>query len=164
MTVLTSTVPGAITTLQTHLQNVAAANPSLEAAVYLGLPTQTVTSNYLMIGSYPNGEIVDGYESGFAAIPGASKLKSEEYNLLGHIRTWAGNVQPADRIADAFTLLDGLLEELTNDIGGSGQLTPSGSWQVAAVDNPLATPMSPNGWGFVLAFTVHVWNVQITSS
>lgn len=160
---LTSTVPGAVSTLRDHFQAVASAS-ALDPGVYLGTPTAEVANNYLMIGEYASQQIVHGYSSSFAAIPGAAALKSEDYRLACTIRAWSGDVDELGRIDDAYGLFDAVVSALTADLGGSGQLTPSGSWQVtnAAEDDngPLAFGA---GWGYVLGFDVHVFNVQLST-
>lgn len=168
MTVLASTIPGAVSTLQTHMQNVATANPALNPSVYVGpvVAPKGPAANYLQIGEWETGVIWHSYVGDFFAIPGTSKLKKEDYRLYGTIRTWdADPTKAINRLQDAFTLFSGLLEELTNDIDGSGQLTPSGSWQITDSDNPYSGPFADaGGFGVVISFDVHVWNVQITSS
>jgi hypothetical protein len=159
-----STIAGAVTTLQTHMANVATANPSLNAAVYVG-PVQgtEVADNYLQVGEWETGAIWHSYVGDWAFLPGASKTKSEDYHLYGTVRTWAGNVDVAATLDNAITLLSGVVRELTDDIGGSGQLSPSGSWQVTDVDNPYNGPfVGAAGFGVVVSFDIHVVNVQLS--
>src|SRR6185437_8005842 len=164
MASLTSTVPGAIGCLQTHLRNVAAANPALKVGVFLGPPTgQQVPNNRFCIGSHENFELLTTYNGEFAAIPGASYLKSEEYVIACHLQVWADPPDPLDRITDGFTLMSGVLSELTGDIGASGTITPSGSWQVTSMRTPYSGPGPEGGWGLVIEFDIHVWNVQLSS-
>jgi len=164
MASLTSTVPGAVATLQTHLQNVANANPALKVGVFLGPPAgQNPPNNRFIIGSYGSYELLSSYQGDFAAIPGASYLKSEDYNIPCHLQVWADPPDPLGRVTDAFTLMSAVLSELTGDIGASGTITPSGAWQVTSMTTPFSGPFSVGGWGIVVEFDVHVFNVQLSS-
>lgn len=167
---LTSTVPGAIATLQTHLQAVAAANSTIDplggpVGVFLGPPVGQEVPNYrFCIGAYETFELLPDYKGEFSAIPGNSYLKSEDYQLACHLQCWAEPVDPIARITDAFTLMSGVLSALTGDIGASGTITPSGSWQVVSMRTPFTGPFQgAAGWGIVVEFVIHVWNVQLSS-
>jgi hypothetical protein len=159
-----STVPGAIGTLQTHFDNVAAANPTLNLGVFVGDPTGELPNNYLMIGSWPEGNLIDGYEGGFPWLQANGYEKSEDYKVTCHLRVWGGDVDQLGRLTDAFTVIDGVLSELTGDVGGSSSLSSSGSWQVTDIANPLTGPMGAvGGWGLIFTFDVHVVNVRLSS-
>lgn len=167
---LTSTLPGAIATLETHLQAVADANRTLDPSggpvgVFVGPPVGQQVPNYrFCVGAADTFELLKKYDGGFAAIPGASYLKSEDYVLTGHLQCWAEPVDPIGRITDAFTLMSGLLAALTGDIGASGTITPSGSWQITSMTTPFSGPFQASaGWGIVVEFDIHVWNVQLSS-
>lgn len=162
---IASTVPGAAATLAGYMQTVAAANPVLNPGVYIaGLPTASVANNYMMVGSWDGGIVVAPDTYKWAAIPGAAMLRSEEYALNGAIRVWAGDGGPTaalDRITDAFTLLNGIHEQIAQDLGGSGNLSPSGSWGDLDVTMEANGPIGGKGWGIVLGFELHVINVQL---
>lgn len=167
---LVSTVPGAVGVLEGHFNNVAAANPALNVGVFVGPPVgQNVPNNHLAICGYPvnDGEMVVGWLGKFNAIPGSLYLKGEDYSLACHLQTWSGEVDPISRITEAWTLLSGVMTELTLSaaaIGGSGSLTPSGSWEISNVGNPHSGPFATGGgWGMVLTFDIHVWLVQMQS-
>lgn len=164
MSQLISTVPGAVATLQTHFLNVRTANPSLDVGVFLGPPVgQQIPDNRLVIGAHETYELLTSYTGDFAAIPGASYLKSEDYVIACHLQVWADPPDPIGRITDAFTVMSGVLTELTGDIGASGTITPSGSWQVTSMRTPITGPIDGGGWGIVIEFDVHVFNVQLSS-
>lgn len=160
-TTLTSTVPGAVSVLQTHFQNVANANPAMEIGVYLGLPVAAVKNNYLMIGNYQDGKVLASYRQDWVGMPAATAVKSETYSLNCSLRAWAGSSDPLARQADAYTMIDGVLSELQSDPGGSGELTASGSWQVTEMEEAENGPLGESGWGVVFTFTVEVINVRI---
>jgi len=169
MASLTSTVPGAIGVLFGHLQTVAAQNMSIDPSggpvgVFLGPPVGEQVPNYrFVIGAFDNFELLPTYEGDFAAIPGSSYLKAEDYTIACHLQVWADPPDPLSRITDAFTLMSGVLSQLTGDIGASGSITPSGSWQVTSMRTPFQGPVNNAGWGIVVEFDIHVWNVQLST-
>lgn len=160
---VTSTIPGAVAVLAGYLQTVADAQPQLGVGVYTGgLPVEHVADNLLMVGSITEeGEIIVPGTYRWAAIPGAAKLRTEEYALRGSIRCWAGDSDPLSRLTDAFSLLNGVHQQILDDVGGSGALSPSGSWGELQVSNPLNGPIGRRGWGVVLEFDLHVINAQL---
>ena len=166
MTTLTSTIPGALSALETHMQNVASAHPLLNISVHVGIPIAEVENNYLAIGTYETGELVLDYEQDWAGFPAAAERKSERYKIPCTVRAWAGNTDPISRITDLFTMLDGILAELQADpqatVNGGYPLTPSGSWQISRVDIPVSGPLNNKGWGIVASFEVDVINVRLT--
>lgn len=165
MSTITSTIPGAAQTLAGYMKTVATANPSLNPGVYVaGIPTASIRANWMMVGNYPDGIIVAPDTYTWAAIPGAAKLRSESYALQGCIATWAGAADSnaaLARISDAFTLLNGIHEQITSDLGGSGSLSPSGSWGDLDVVMEHNGPLGGKGWGVILGFELHVINVQL---
>ncbi len=159
---LVSTVPGAVGALVDHFHNVANRNPSLHLGVYVGPPIGSVANNILTVGDPEgNGSLLVNYQQDFVTLPGTVSRRSEEYGLHCFIRCWAGNVDPVARIADAFTIFNGVVEELADDVLGSGALTPSGSWRVSELVNIAAGPLGGEGWGCVFSFVVHVINVRL---
>jgi len=157
-----STVPGAISAVAGYLAAVAAANPSLDVATYIGPPIETVANRFMAIGAYPNfDELVVGYRSDWAAMPATSRWVSEEYEVAGCLRTWAGNSDPQSRLTEAFTLLNGLREQILLDPGGGGALSPSGSWGTFTTGMAHSGPIGGQGWGIVLTFQIQVINVRI---
>lgn len=163
MSPLTSTVPGAMSTLLSHLTAVVTANPTLGASAYLGLPVANVTDNYLAIGQWPTGALLHSYKQDFMGMPAKSGRKDEDYVLPCHLRAWAGDSTPTARLADAFTMLDGVLTRLQADPQGTTALSSSGTWQVDVVEIPESGPFTNKGWGVLVTFTVHVFNVRIPS-
>lgn len=166
MTQIVSTVPGALKTLRGYLQTVADANTGLNAAVYFGPPTGggNPTPNYLMVGNYENGELISGYEQDFRTLSIASATKNEDYIIPCAIRTWSGDngaTSQFDRINDAFALLDGVMQLFQTHPTGTGALSSSGTWQVSEITMPESGPSNNGGWGVMLAFEVHVFNVTI---
>lgn len=157
-----STVPGAVSVLQTHMAAAVASLPALNASVYVGPPVADKTNNFLMIGDAETGEIVEGYTTDWAALPAVAQWRSEEYGLMCSLQVWSGNVDPAGRLADAFSLMDALQLQLLNDIGGSGALTPSGSWELTNIQNPITGTLGGTGWGVTFTFTVQVSNVRLS--
>lgn len=156
---IVSTVPGAVACLQTHLSNVALANPTLNIGVYLGPPVGNVANNYLM------WESVESYVSDYAYLSGGvlSYIK-EDYDLSVELRAWAGNVDPIGRLDDAYTMLNGVINELGGDMNGGGALSPPGDWHVQSADITHAGPLgqaADQGWGVLMSITVMVRNVRI---
>lgn len=159
---VTSTVPGAIGTVYGYLQTVAAQNPALDVGTYIGLVPGYAANNFMQIGEWETGALLGpGAKTSWETFPANAALRHEEYTILGTIRSWAGNVDPQGRIGDAFTLLNGLHAQVVADIGGSGTLTPSGSW--GDLDWTVATSgvMGGEGWGVVLAWELHVINARL---
>lgn len=158
-----STVPAAIETLAGYFQAVAAANPALEVGVYTGLPVETVNDNYIMIGSWDGGQDwILNYHSTWEALPSASQWIGEEYEIQCALRTYNGAPDLAGRLTDAFTLFNGVRQEIVNDPGGSANLSPSGSWGAVTVTMPACGPINKAGWGVVLSFNIGVINVRLT--
>ena len=161
---LTSTVPGAVAALQTHMGNAVAANPSLAAEVHLGFPTAEVANNYLQIGD-ETGALLVNYRQEFLDFPITAGIghRTEEYGLLCSMRVWRGDTDPLGRLTDAFTLLNAVMAELATDPGGSGALTPSGTWHVGEVTVPWTGLLKNMGWGVELGFTVEIINVRLSA-
>lgn len=166
---ITSTVPAAVNTLGLYMQNVAAANPALNPAVYMvGLPVGSVRNNFLMVGSMTTGELISPESYKWNAVPGTAKLRGESYALLGTIRVWSGasgKDAALARLGDAFTLLNGLQQQIVNDLGANAYttaaLSPSGSWGDLDVSMDGNGPLDGKGWGVALGFELHVLNVQL---
>jgi hypothetical protein len=160
---LTSTVPGALNALKGHMQTVKANNPGLNAAVYVGQAIGTsVADNFMSIGR-PDGTggIVTNYRSGWRGAASVQPVsRTEDYSILCVIRTYAATIDVPARYSDAFTLLNGLMVELANDIKAGGALG-SGDWGVGVVDNPAVGKFGGQGVGVALEFTVDVRNVII---
>jgi hypothetical protein len=167
MTTLTSTVPGCIAALTTHLNTVASDNSSLNIGIYTGLPIETLKDNFIMIGDYNDGKLIEGYAQDWRGFPAVAERKSEAYALPCSLRAWSGNSDPVSRITDAFTMMDAVMGQLQGDpqgtVNGGYPLTPSGSWQVTSIDMPTSGPLGGAGWGVVLTFLVDVINVYLTS-
>ncbi len=163
---ITSTVPGAITTLLGYFADVASANPSLDVGVYSGLPIANIKNNYLSIGEWETGSVLSGYRQDWVGFPASASPKLEDYSINCVARAWDGSSDTtaiAQRFTDAFTLLDGVMGCLQADPGASGSITPSGTWQVVGVDNIASGPLGGKGFGVLLSFEVQVINVRITS-
>lgn len=165
---ITSTVPGAIQALKGYLTTVAAANPDPQGVapgVYIsGVPTATVRDYYLEIGNWETGAIIAPETYRWNAIPGTAKLRSEAYAVELTIRTWAGAADEnaaLARIDDAFALLNGVHQQILNDLGGGGQLSPSGSWGDLDVEMVANGPLGGKGWGVILSCQLHVINAQL---
>lgn len=165
MTGIVSTVPGAIATLETYMTAIASANPGLNLGVYgWGLPTAAVTNNFIALGDPETGEATSEVDTEWAALGGAAKLRSEAYSLLGTIRASGGVIgqQGAqERMTDAYTIFNALHEQVVSDIGGSGSLSPSGSWGGLTNKVFASGPFGPSGWMVVLRFELHVINAQL---
>lgn len=162
---ITSTIPGAASALAGYMRTVAAANPALNPGVYVaGIPTASIRNNWMMVGNWPEGIIVAPDTYRWAAIPGQALLRSEEYALQGCISAWSGAADSnaaLARIGDAFNLLNGLHEQIASDLGGSGTLSPSGSWGDLDVTMEHNGPLGGKGWGVILGFELHVINAQL---
>lgn len=165
MSQLTSTVPGAVAQLGTYMQTVANANTALNPGVYAGgIPINSVRNNFLMVGSWPDGIIIAPDTYRWVAVPGMVKMRSEEYAIQGCIRAYggaSGTGAALSRLSEAFTLLNGLHDQIASDLGGSGNLSPSGSWGDLVVTMEESGPIGGKGWGVVLGFELHVLNVQL---
>lgn len=160
---MTSTVPSAVTVLQGYMTTVASANPALDPGVYLGAPVGNVANNFMMVGHLDDGAVHTPITYDWSAIPGAAHRVAEEYALHGTIRAWAGDIDPAGRLADAYAMRDGLHAQIVSDIGGSGNLTSSGSWGAFHVEMVANGPLaSIDGWGVVLAFELYVINAELS--
>lgn len=166
MTTFTSTVPGAITALQGHFQNVATANSSLKLGLYVGPPINTVANSFIAIGNPAGeGQIIENYTSDFQGMYQTAALRrTEQYALHCWLRIWSAQIDQVGRIADAFTVISGITSELAGDIHGSGQLSPSGEWELTEFENTVAGPLNDSGWGVVFEFAVQVKNVILTAS
>jgi hypothetical protein len=166
---ITSTIPGAAQTLLGYMQAVAGANPDLDVQVYTGWPVTSAWSpNFMMLGDYKEGLVVSPDSYRWAAVPGAAKLRFEEYALMGCIRAWSGSpdgTAPFDRLGEAYTLLNGLHDQIVSDIGGDSyvvdSLTSSGSWGDLGVTMDAFGQIDGKGWGVVLGFELHVINAQL---
>jgi hypothetical protein len=156
-------VPGAVQTIQTYFTNVASALPQYDIGTYLFFPTADVNQNYLILGHWENGEeVVVNYDSTWESLPAANQYIGETYRIQMSLRVWSGEVDPLGRLTDAFTILDSLRAQFVNDPGGSGQLSPSGSWGKWSVSMPTSGPLGQlGGWGIVLAIESEVINVRI---
>lgn len=142
---------------------VATANPSLNIGVYIGEPITSVRNNFMAIGDYQNWALVapDTYQ--WAAIPGQAKLRTESYSLQATIRSYAGNADdPMGRLNDAFTMLNGLHQQILNDIQGGGNLSPSGAWGELHVSMEAFGPLAGAGLGCVLGLELAVVSAQLT--
>ena len=165
MATFTSTIPGAVSTLQGYMNTVAAATTVSDVGVYVGYSVRRegMAHNYLMVGNYDGGIPVLAVESNWNAIPGQSLLRSESYALEGHVRTWAGGQDYQSRLNDAFALLNALQDQIFADLGGSGTLTPPGSWGGFNWRVEEFGPLGdPKGWGVVIGFELHVINAQLS--
>lgn len=163
MATLTSTVPGAIQQLYTYIQAVAAANPTLNISTHLGLPIEYVANNYIMIGHYETGELIDHYLQDWAGLPAGAVRKNEEYDIVCSLRSWAGDSAPTTELTNIFTMLDGVMGKVMTDPNASGTITASGSWQVTDIKTPESGPLGTKGWGVIMTFAVAVRNVRLTS-
>jgi hypothetical protein len=167
MTTLTSTVPGAIAALVTHLGNVATAQSALNLSTSVGLPIEEVHDNFVMIGDVEDGSLVSGYRQDWRGMPAYAERRSEQYGIPCAIRAFAGSSAPTARITDAFAIFDAVLAEIQSDpqasVNGGYPLTPSGSWQVTNMQIPMSGPLEGAGWGLYITFTVSVSNVELTS-
>jgi hypothetical protein len=160
--VLVSTVAGAISTLLGHMQDVAANQLDLDLSVFLGPPTDQVNGNYLMLGNYPDGlEFITNYHSPRSVL-GIEKAHNEDYQLVGHIRSWSGSADPNDvltTINNAFAIVNDLAGRIEDDWNGSGALSTAGSWSVSEITQPESGPLGDlGGWGIIITFTVQVVN------
>jgi hypothetical protein len=161
---LVSTVPAAVATLQGYMATVAAASTVTDVQVYVGYSTARsgMSYNFMMVGDYQEGIVVAPDTYTWADIPGAAKRRTESYALQGCIQTWSGGTDVLGRLNDAYSLLNGLHELIVTDIGGSGSLSPSGSWGGLVVTMDANGPLETTaGWGVVLGFQLHVINAQI---
>lgn len=175
---ITSTVPAAVSVLLAYMNAVSAANPTMHVKVYMGrTPTSAVANNFMMVGNFPDGELIMPGRFSWAAIPGQDKLRREEYALNGVIRSWTGDsAEPLARLADVYTMLNGLHGQIANDLAGTalgltvtppavaGQtnLSPSGSWGDLNVEMLENGPAGKNGgWTVMLGFELAVINAQI---
>jgi hypothetical protein len=164
---LTSTIPGAILTLQYYMQEVASTNPSLDIGVYLGEPVESVANNFMVIGAYETWEPVSLSTYSWATIPASFQIVSESYALQGTIRAWQENIDQLGRLNDAFTMINGLHQALRNDpnaiaLGTGPALTDPGSWGDFDVTMEAYGPLGDlGGWGVVLGFELHVINTRL---
>jgi hypothetical protein len=168
---LASTVPGALIQLYNYCQTIASKNTNFESgavAAYYGIPLDTVENNYIMVGDDETGSMLVGYKQSWVGFPASFNRKGEDYDIPVSIRTWAGGSGDPDkqaRMTEAWILVNALINSVMSDPNGKANglpnLTASGSWQVAAVGNPVAGPLAGKGWGVVIAVTVEVRNVRI---
>lgn len=157
----TSTVFGAIATLKAHFGVVASENPTLDVGVYVGPPIANVQANYLAVGLWPNWDVLLGYKQEFRDL--ATTRKNEDYTIPCHLRTWAGDSTGTARFTEAFTLLDGVLGRLAADPKAGGAISSSGTWQVDSAEIPVMGPLEESGFGVIVTFNVHVFNVTVPS-
>lgn len=169
-----STVPAAVTVLKGYLDAVATQNAStLNPQTSIGIPTASNRPNMLMVGDYETGVLVNPTTYRWAAVPGRTRMRSEEYSILGAIECAGGaggSSAAAARLADAYQLLGDLMDQITADPAGLGgatdgstPLSPSGSWGDLTVSMIGNGPKSQSGWGVVLAFELAVINAQLIS-
>lgn len=171
---INSTIPGAIGCLLGYMNQVSADYSNtgnfgqIEVFLGPGIAQNTPQQYWLAIGEWPEGALWSGYQSTWAALPGAAKLVREEYSLECNLRAWQGSTDPTttvdqmNRVTEAFILYNDLFQYLVNDPGGSDKLTPSGSWEMSTLEMPTAGPMGGAGWGVVGTFSIFVRNVQLT--
>jgi hypothetical protein len=163
ITALISTVPGAIATLKGYMLSVASVTAVSNVSVYMGKEATEgqLAYNFMMIGDYHNGIPVAPDSMVWNAIPGAAHLIGESYALQACIACWAGGYDPLPRLTDAYALLDGLHQQVRTDLGGSGQLSPSGSWgEMRSTMAEFGTVGT--GWGVALDIELFVINGQIS--
>lgn len=165
---ITSTVPGAIATLQSYMNTVATNNPSLEIGVFLGQPlAAAVTDNYLIVGSFGEWIPIDMDSYKWAAIPGQAFRRTEEYKLQGCLRALDGGNSILNNLNNAFTMLNGLHEQIVTDlrataVNSQGALTTSGSWGEFSAHIEVFGPLGPaNTPGVVMGFELEVLNAEI---
>lgn len=162
---ITSTVPGAISALSGYMNAIAAANPGLVLGTYPeGMPTASVKNNFIALGHWETGNFVTHMSYKWAAIPGGAKLRFEEYALVGTIRTSGGaggQIGAGERIADAYTIINALGEQVVSDPGGGGNLSPSGSWGDLDIEPHFSGHTRQSGWMCVFGFELHVVNAQL---
>lgn len=158
-----TTVGTAISTLEGYFNTIAAVTSVADVSVYLGFPTGSVTDNYLMIGAWDSGEdVVLEYDSEWLGLPGVSGMVyGETYKINCNLRTYSRDTAPLDRINDAFTLYGAVRAQIQADPGGSGNLSPSGSWGRVRATMPTNGLINGSGWGVILAFEVEVINVRL---
>ena len=168
MASITSTVPGAIQTLQSYMQTVADANPSLNIGVFVGEPVAAeVTDNFLIIGAFDTWVPIDMDTYEWAAIPGQSGLVTENYSLQGCLRTMDGDLMTA--FNNSFLLLNGLHTQIRTDlrataVTSTGALSTSGSWNKLEAHIEAFGPIDNVNNGVVIGFSLSVCNVQINNS
>lgn len=166
---IVSTVPAAIETLAVYMRSVASQFQALNVGVYpYGEPVASVSNNLIALGNFETGVLSTPVKSAWAAIPGVAKLRSEEYELEGIIRTasGAGGAGAAQaRMQEAFELSGALEEQIVTDLGANAYqtaaLSPSGSWGDFTVTPVFSGPAQQSGWIVVLAFSLQVINVQL---
>lgn len=158
-----STIPGAVAVLEGYMSTVASASSVSDVNVYVGYSAPTPSYNYMMVGDYEEGLLMTRIASTWATFPAAAKRRTEEYSLVGHIRTWAGGYDWQSRLNDAFALLDALQDQILGDPQGSGALTTAGAWgsfdSTMKANGPLG---DPTGWGVVIEFELSVLNARVT--
>lgn len=150
----------------THFQNVSAANADLNLGLYVGPPINKVQSNFISIGN-PEGEgdIITNYVSAFQGMYQASALRrTEEYGIHCWMRMWANDVNQMARFGEAMAVISAITSEFAGDIHGSGQLSPSGEWQLTTFENTVAGILGGSGWGVIFEFAIQVKNVILTAS
>lgn len=167
MSTFTSTIPGAITTLQGYMNTVAAASSVPDVQVLLGytIPRTGMSYNFMMVGDFENGILWQPAEGTWEDLPVAAKRRQEKYSLNGCICTFAGGTDLQSRLNDAFSLLDALYEQILSDPGantgpsGNNTLTPSGSWGRLSYRNLGNGPfVNTAGFGVVIDFELEVIN------
>lgn len=166
MTTFVSTVPGAITSLRTHFKNVADANNDLDLGLYLGPPTNTVKNNFISIGDpLGEGQIITNYSQAFQGMQQTEYLRrTEAYGIHCCLRVWQADIDQVTRFGEALRLISSITSELSSDIHGSDQLSPSGQWELTTFENTIAGPLNGGGWGCIFEFAVLVSNVILTAS
>ena len=160
---LTSTVPAALGQLYTYLQTVVAASSVAPLAAYYGAPVANVTNNYVMVGHWENGQLLQNYQQDFAGFPAIANKKNEQYELLVTIRTWDGSTDPTQRVTDLMSLADGVMSQFANDPNASGTITPSGTWSVGEFEIVASGPFGGKGFGVLAQMTIPVINVRLVS-
>ena len=169
---LVSTVPGALQQLYDYAKTVASAVtiPSGQVGAYIGLPTERVQDNYIIIGDDETGEMFTSYDQSWVGLPAGGYRKGEQYQVPVSIRAWSGSANAADRfdrMMEAFTLLNAFMNLIMLDPNGRSNglinLTASGSWQIKSITNPANGVLGDRvGWGTILRVMVEVRNVRIT--
>ncbi len=163
---LVSTIPAAVGVLQGYMTTVAQQQSQLAAGVYVGLQSGNLQNNFMMVGSLEEGALIAPDTYSWAAVPGAAMLRNEAYALEVTIRAWSGESNQAtlDVINAAFTMLNGIHSAVAADPGGSGALTPSGSWGDMDASMTACGPLGAQGWGVILSVQLHVINAQLTTA
>lgn len=168
MTKLASTVPGAIESLLSHFDTVAANNKSMNPLVVFGEPVSDLGANTTLLMQVTGVADVEREWKTLGALgsAGGNPSATEKYSIECLVRAWTANAAKRyaqlQSLTNAWSIVDAIVVELFNDPTAGGAIGPPGSWSLGKVTT--LQEVVKGGWTTDLTFEVLIENVRITWS